>query len=175
MSAQVPGLHVHRRSPMTRIGILISALILLVFASPSHALTFQYSFDGVVGFISGLEDNSTFQPADSVTVTASPIGGLGEYVPGIFNQFTVLNGALIFDINFVSVTPSGNTLMLGPNVGFLHVGSETVPNVPISFSPDTRVPAPVVGAGLPGLIFASGALLVWWRRKRKFAAGGRLP
>jgi hypothetical protein len=63
--------------------------------------------------------------------------------------------------NFIQANNS-SFLMGGDNLALF---SNTV-----TLTDAAAVPGPIAGAGLPGLIVASGALLGWWRRKRKVEA-----
>jgi len=149
------------------VGALAGAF-LLAASCPAHTLTFHWSFAGVEGFITLPHDNQINQFADSVTVTVSPIGGLGEYVVSPFNnEFDVLGGA-VQNEHFVSIVGTHQlNILFGTGTLQLLTGDYLFGDISYSRAAETPLPAalPLFASGLGAL-----GLFGWCRKKKAQAA-----
>jgi hypothetical protein len=132
------------------------------------------------------QDQSRGNPAPSVfaapagagvdvTISGGGLFNFASFDTGLADHFVdthvsgFLSGMQLF--SFALFVDGGFFTIANPNAGvaidqlhFVLDGTANLDNIVVN-----AVPGPIVGAGLPGLILASGGLLAWWRRRQKIA------
>jgi hypothetical protein len=190
----------HAAMKMKLPGLRTAAFLFVAAACPASADTITYelvgatatfaaapSFGAMTSYTRNIDGTFSYETVTlaatsvDITVSGGPISpliddALKEYTTlfsGISfsnNAFSAVNGDVAISLSFAN--PLGDST--DSLVDFLYessaIGSPSFAISVTGSATPVAVPVPVVGAGLPGLMFAGGGLLAWWRRKRMVGA-----
>ena len=135
--------------------VLQSALgddVPLSFVSPTDIVSFTIS-DGVFTYTNLNVTSASFSFAT---------GDTGDIISWAFNATELVGGSETAYVQSQDFSFGGQD--------FTEINGNPTPTAFVGVAGTWGVAGPIAGAGLPGLMFAGGGMLAWWRRKRNAVA-----